>query len=557
MTGGFLSDDSEVTVMLEWEDATVYQGIAAVADQHPNQTALIFENDRTSYAELIAESKALAQTLADFGVGTGDRIAVWLSNRPEWITTQLAASYLGAAVVAVNTRYRTHELEYMLNDSGSKVLITEESFLGNNYLEMLSEITPEIREEDPESFSSESTTALDHVVALEDSPDFPAIRNYGDVVDRNRDRDDISPAEDPNVPATVFYTSGTTSDPKGCLQSNRSLLNHSYNVGDHFGISADDVALGVLPFCGVWGYNMFMSGLTHGIPLVVQTHFDAKRTIELIENQGVTYMSALATMLLRMKRHDDFDPERVASMERGATGFITMGYDEGIFEDLEEAFGFPLVQPYGLSEGNSQIFAGDPMDSLAQRKKVGGPPIHSDLEIRIADPETNQTLSPGEEGEICLRGYNVMNEYHNKPHQTDDSVDEDGWFHTGDLGVRDEQGYFYYQSRLDDALRVRGFLVTPRDIETVIDEHPAVDLSQVVGAPHPRHGQVPVAFVKRADAQLDEAELRTFLEDHVADYKVPEDVEFVEQFPRSEGPHGEKIQKTQLRDRVSDRYQAQ
>ncbi|WP_254533847.1 class I adenylate-forming enzyme family protein [Natrinema gelatinilyticum] len=540
--------------MLEWDDATVYQGIAAVADRRPDRTALVFDGDRTSYAELIAESQALAHALADVGVSAGDRIAVWLSNRPEWITTQLAASYLGAAVVAVNTRYRTHELAYMVDDSDCKLLLTEETFLGNDHLNMLSEVVPEIRENDPVSFSSEHDGALNHVVALESHPNYPAVRRYEEFVDGGRNDDERPPADDPTVPAAVFYTSGTTSDPKGCLQSNRSLLNHSYNVGTFFDISADDVALGVLPFCGIWGYNMFLSALAHGIPLVVQTHFDAERTIELVESHEVTYMSALATMLLRMVRHDSFDPERVGSMERGATGFITMGYDEAVFEDLEEAFGFPLVQPYGLSEGNSQIFIGDPTDSITQRKKVGGPPIHSDLELRIVNPKTGETLPPGTEGEICLRGYNVMNEYHEKPEKTAENVDDDGWFHTGDLGVRDEQGYFYYKSRLDDALRVRGFLVTPHDIETVIDEHPGVERSQVVGAPHPRHGQVPVAFVKRSETDLEVGDLRTFLEDRVADYKVPEDVEFVDEFPRSEGPHGEKIQKIELRDRVAARY---
>ncbi|WP_254525848.1 class I adenylate-forming enzyme family protein [Natrinema caseinilyticum] len=543
--------------MLEWDDATVYQGIAAIADRRPDQTALVFEGDRTSYAELIAESDALAHALADAGVSAGDRIAVWLSNRPEWITTQLAASSLGAAVVAVNTRYRTHELAYMLDDSGCKLLLTEETFLGADHLNMLSEVVPEISESDPESFSTERDGALNHVVALESHPDYPAVRSYEAFVDGGRRGEVGPPADDPTAPAAVFYTSGTTSDPKGCLQSNRSLLNHSYNVGEFFDISADDVALGVLPFCGIWGYNMFLSALAHGIPLVPQTHFDPERTIELVETHEVTYMSTLATMLLRMMRHDSFDPERVASMECGATGFVTMGYDETVFEELEEAFGFPLVQPYGLSEGNSQIFVGDPSAPAAQRKRVGGPPIHPDIEVRIADPETNETLPPGEDGEICLRGYNLMNEYHDKPEKTAECIDEGGWFHTGDLGVRDGHGNFVYQSRLDDALRVRGFLVTPRDIETVVDDHPAVELSQVVGAPHPRHGQVPVAFVKRSEPDLEVDDLRTFLENRVADYKVPEDVEFVDEFPRSEGPHGEKIQKIELRDRVADRYRTE
>lgn len=540
--------------MLPWPDATIYEGIASVSDHDPDRTAIVFNGERRSYGTSLTESEALAHGLADLGVESGDRVAVWLGNRPSWVTAQLAASYLGAAVVAVNTRYRIHELEYMLEDSGCTVLITEGSFLGNDYLEMLADVVPEIRETDPPSFDPDSVPTLQAVVTLQDHPDYPAVREYDDILERGVGREDVPPVDDPEAPTAVFYTSGTTSDPKGCLQSNRSLLNHSHNVGTHLGVTDEDIALGVLPFCGVWGYNMFLSALTHGIPLVIQTHFDAGRTIQLIEEHEITYMSALATMLHRIKDHDAFAPERVATLERGATGFITTGYDEETFEALEKAFGFPLVQPYGLSEGNSQIFVGDPDDLQAQRKNVGGPTIHPQAHVRIADPETGETLAPGEKGEILLRGYNVMNEYHGKPGKTGEVFDDDGWLHTGDLGRRDEQGDVYYESRLDDALRVRGFLVTPRDIESVIDDHPQVEGSQVVGAPHPRHGQLPVAFVKRTDPDLEEADLRAFLENDVADYKIPEDVEFVEAFPRTDGPHGPKIRKTALQNRVDDRY---
>jgi fatty-acyl-CoA synthase len=207
------------------------------------------------------------------------------------------------------------------------------------------------------------------------------------------------------------------------------------------------------------------------------------------------------------------------------------------------------------------VFVGDPDDPLEQRERVGGPPVHPDAEVRVVDPETGEELPAGEEGELCLRGYNVMNGYHDKPEQTAAAVDDGGWLHTGDLGVRDEAGYFYYRSRLDDALRVRGFLVTPRDIEAALNGQPGVDQAQVVGASHPRHGQVPVAFVIRADGSdgddgdLDAATLRESLAAEVADYKVPEDIEFVEEFPRTEGPHGAKVRKGELRERVADRYQ--
>ena len=549
---------------MRWPDATLYEGLREVADRNPDATALHFRGERTTYAELLAESRALARGLADLGVGAGDRVAVWLGNRPEWVTTQLAVSRLGAAAVAVNTRYRTHELAYMLRDSGASVLVTEESFLGNDYLEMLAEVAPEVREDLPDEFDPGSVP-LEAVVGLSTDPDFPAVRGYGAVLDRDRELapsvDALDPTTDPEAPVTVFYTSGTTSDPKGCLQSSRSVLNHSYNVGSYLGLGSDDVALGVLPFCGVWGFNTMLSALSRGIPLVVETHFEPERTLDLIETHGVTYCNAQAVMFDRMRRTEAFDPERVATLRRGVTAFLTMGVDGEVLEELEAAFGFPLVQPYGISEGNSMVFVGDPDDPLEQRERVGGPPVHPDAEVRVVDPETGEGLPAGEEGELCLRGYNVMNGYHDKPEQTAAAVDDEGWLHTGDLGVRDEAGYFYYRSRLDDALRVRGFLVTPRDIEAALNGQPGVDQAQVVGASHPRHGQVPVAFVIRADGSdgddgdLDAATLRESLAAEVADYKVPEDIEFVEEFPRTEGPHGAKVRKGELRERVADRYQ--
>jgi fatty-acyl-CoA synthase len=546
--------------MLHWPEATIYEALSDVAAKRPDADALRFEGERITYDELLAESRGLAGGLAELGVSPGDTVAVWLANRPEWITTQLASSYLGAAVVAVNTRYRTHELEYLLRDAECSVLLTERSFLNTDFLATLAEVVPEIREESPMEFAPELIPSLDAVVALESAREFSAVRPYEDVIAggetaTGEDLDRPEPATDPTAPACVFYTSGTTSDPKGCPQTNRSLLNHSHQVGVHLEVEREDVALGALPFPGVWGHNAFLSALAHGIPLVIQTHFEAGKTLRLVEDQEVTYYSALATMHRRLIDHADFAPERVDSLECGAVGFLSMGYDEAVFERLEAALGFPLVQPYGLSEANSQVVVGDPEDPIERRKRVGGPLIHPEEEnAKVVDPETGAERPPGEEGELCLRGYNVIDEYLGKPEATAGAF-EGNWLHTGDLAVRDEAGYLYFRSRLDDALRVRGFLLAPRDIEVVLDDHPAVKGSQVVDAPHPRHGQVPVAFVEPADSSpVDEATLADFLAGRIADYKLPAAFEFVDTFPRAEGPHGAKVRKDELRERVADRF---
>ncbi len=543
--------------MLAWPDETVYEGIASVAADRPDRRAVVFEGTEWTYDDLLAESRVLAAGLAELGVSDGDVVAVWLGNRPEWIACQLATSMLGAATVAVNTRYRTHELEYMLADSGASVLVTEDALLGRDYHEMLETAVPEVADASPDAFDPDSIPTLEAVVSLEPSAELPALRGYDAVLARGRARgsDDLEPATDPEAPAAIFYTSGTTSDPKGCLQSSRSLLNHSAHVADHLGVDGDDVGVATLPFCGIWGYNTLFSVLATGGTLVAQTHFDPGETVRLVDEYDATYLTGLGVMFERLLEDEAFDASRVETVERGVVGFISKGFDEALFERIEATFGFPVVQPYGLSEANSQIFVGDPDDPAERRKRVGGPPIHPEIEATIVDPETREELPAGEEGELAIRGYPLADGYLGKPEATAEAFDEDGWFYTSDLAEIDADGYVYYRSRLDDALRVRGFLVAPREIGAAVEAHPAVDACEVVGAPHPRHGEVPVAFVVPADGDVPADDLEAFLEARVADYKVPEAAEVVEEFPTTEGPNGEKVQKNVLRERVRDRFE--
>lgn len=536
--------------MLEWPDSTLYEVVSAIADRQPDETALRFEDAVVSYDTLRERALSFAEGLADRGIGHGDTVAVWLANRPEWIIAQSGASYLGASVVAVNTRYRKHELAYMLKDSGAGALVLEESFLGRDYLEMLSDLVPSIKTAAPDSFNPDRFPELTTVVSVDPVSEYRAVEGFEEVsVDPPADPD---PAGDGTTPVAIFYTSGTTGDPKGCVHDNRSVLNHSYNISSYLGINDEDVGLGAVPFCGSYGYNVWLSCLAHGVPLVVQTHFDPETTVELIDRHDVTYFSATAQIYSRTIDADNFAPERVETLRRGAM-FFANGYNEPDFERIESNVDFPVCQPYGLSEANTQIFVGNPEAPKAQRKEVGGPLIHEDIQAKIVDTETREELPPGERGELALRGYNVMQEYLGKPDATDEVIDNEGWFYTGDLCERDDQDRFYYHSRLDDALRVRGFLVSPAEIEAAIEEHDAVMEAQVVGAPHPRHGQVPVAFVM-ADG-IDGDDVIAYLGDRIADYKIPEDVEVVDEFPRTDGPHGAKIRKDTLRDRVSDRYE--
>jgi fatty-acyl-CoA synthase len=537
-----------------WQDATIYEGLVAVADREPDRTALVWRGRETSYRDLVARSRRLAAGLVALGVGEGDTVAVWLRNRPAWLEAQLATSLLGAAVVAVNTRYRTHELEYLLDDAAVSVLLTESSFLGTDYVAVVASLVPALGTDvGDRPLESSAFPELAHVVAVDGADGYPGVRDYGALLDRDPTAAP-APVDDAAAPACVFYTSGTTSDPKGCPQTNRSLLEHSYKVGEHFDLGADDVGLSALPLCGVMGHNAALSALAHGIPLVIQGHFDAEATLDLIEARDVTYFSAIGSMYERLVEADAFAPDRVASLEKGAVAFVN-GLDEAVFERVEDAVGFPLVQPYGLSEGNSQIFVGDPDAPLEARLRVGGPLVYPEAEAaRVVDPATGDPVAPGEQGELQLRGVNVIDAYLGKPDETAAALDADGWFATGDLAATDGDGTFYYRARMDDALRVRGFLVAPPEIEAAMQAHPDVESAEVVGVSHDRHGEVPVAFVIGAEG-IQAAAIRDFLEGRLADYKVPAAVYPVEAFPRTEGPHGRKVRKGVLRERAAQRFQ--
>lgn len=532
--------------MLPFPDRTLYQGIADVADRRPDGVAIIDGTERVTFQDLVTRSRRLAGGLASLGVEPGETIAIWLSNGVEWVQSQLAASYLGAAAVAVNTRYRTDELAYMLDDADCAVLVTETAFLDTDYLAMLADVVPSVRTAAPESFSP-TDLALEAVVAVDEAPEFEAVQQFEAVV--GADTPPVEPADDPTAPVAVFYTSGTTGDPKGCLQSSRSVLNHSALSARHLGVTGTDVVLGALPFPGVWGFNTWLGTLAQGATLVVQSHFEPEEATRLVRDHQITTLSGMAVMFTRML--DARSMTWAESLERGVICFLTLSYDPDTFEWIEEAVGFPLVQPYGLSEGNSQIFVGRRDVPLAVRKRVGGPLVSAAQEAKIVDPETGDRRAEGEAGELCLRGYNIMNGYLGKPAATADAIDQDGWLHTGDLCSRDGD-ILEYHARLDDALRVRGFLVTPREIEVAIDDVVGVEQTQVVGAPHSRHGQVPVAFVRRSDTAVSADDIRGDLEGRLADYKIPAAVSFVESFPRTESPHGDKVQKHTLRERAQE-----
>lgn len=518
-------------------------------------TAIRFDGGDRSFAELDANGSAFAAGLAALGHEHGEPGAIWLPNRPEWFEAYLGFAGVGAPVVTVNTRYRTHELEYMLEDSGTTTLVLQGTLLNRDFLEMLREVCPAVDEAAPGELSDANDRALERVVVLDPDgdADVPSgAYTFREVLERGREAPSAAAdvAVSPSDPATVFYTSGTTSQPKGVLHDHVSTVNHPIVMADWLRVTPEDTALGVIPVCGVAGFDFSWSTLLAGGTLVLHESFDPEAAARAIEEEEVTYIAAVGEMYEAMMGTD----RDLTSLERGSAWLV----DRDDLDAIESRCEFPVNQPYGLSEGHSHMCL-SPFDApREERHSPGGPPVHEDIEIEIRDPATGEDVGTDEPGELYLRGYVRMMEYLNKPERTAEDIDEDGWLATGDMCEIDGEGRMTYHSRIEDMLRLRGFRVAPQEVESAIQAHEAVDLAQVVGVPRGDGEEVAVAFVRLVDgASVTESELAEFMNERVADYKVPSRFEFVDSFPTTESPNGVKIQRAELVERADDLVEAE
>lgn len=539
----WVKEASNLERMLRWPNHVFPEAMADVASSREDATALIYNGYGTTYEELLDEARRLARGLADIGHAHGEPLAIWLPNRPAWIVSYLAGTMLGAPVIGVNTRYREGELGHLIGDSGATTLILQPTFLDRDYLSTLGNVVPS-----GDADGDDDSDLERFVVVDADGADLPTNATAFDAVTaRGRDAPALDRAVEPSDPCTVFYTSGTTSRAKGVVHDHVSSANHPRAIAEWFGVTDDDTGLALLPICGSGGWDYAWSVLLAGGRLVLHSRFDAAAAATAIEEHGVTYLIALGEMyegMLSTKRD-------LTSLERGSAFFRT---GEALMRRIEERCGFPVIEPYGLSEAHSHICMSRPDAPFDDRIGKGGPPIDEGIEVSVHDPDTGEPLEAGSHGELCVRGYSRMDRYlHDDSGEASDLTAE-GWLRTGDLGTVDQDGRLWYESRLDDALRLRGFLVAPSEIEATLESRPDVAEAHVVGVATDDGEEVPVAFVRATpDAATPSTDSITeFLYSQLADYKVPVRIEFVDEFPVTESANGPKVRKTELSDRAAN-----
>jgi fatty-acyl-CoA synthase len=347
----------------------------------------------------------------------------------------------------------------------------------------------------------------------------------------------------------MLYTSGTTSKPKGVMLSQKTVIYHSYNAGTYLGINSGDIVLGALPFCGIFGFNTLFMALSHGVPIVPVDRYQSEQILTLIENHKCTIFNGVDGMFTPLKNSNNYD---VSSIRIGAVAIFTSSNKEFIQNVALTFENMVVVQPYGMTEVGSLVFVGEPSNSLEKRSLAGGFLVSPEIQVDIINSETEDVLPFGAEGEITIKGYNVMQGYYDNAEKTNEVFTRDGKFKTGDLGIKYEDGSIIYKGRIAEAFRLKGFLVSPKEIEDYLCQLEEVHIAQVVHVEHKGKASL-VAFLKLHDGlEISEERVNNFCNKGLADFKRPRTIYQVTEFPRTAGSNGEKIQKNKLKELALD-----
>ena len=509
--------------------------------------ALYYEGARWSFEQLKEDVDRAARGLIELGVQPGDKVALWLPNRPEWIHVLFAAVKIGAVLVPVNTRFRTVDLEYVVRQSDSSTLISVDRSGPVAYLEMVRELCPEIESDSPNELRTERFPELRRVVVVGEQS-YPGVIGWAEVLSR---AEKVPPAAlelrqsavDPDGAAVVMYTSGTTGFPKGVVH-NHNIQRNVSDQANRMGMTAKDVVLMYLPLFHAFGLyeGPLMSTLT-GARIVLTTLFDPKEALKLVEGERVTVLHGFDTHFHGLTAHPDCQTTDRSSLRTGILA-VGMASSEPAARRAQREL-CPTITGWGMTEvgvAASMSFLDTPEDD---RCLGSGYPLPGH-EFKVIDPDRGRRLPSGNMGELCVRSYAMMLEYYKKPEETARAIDPDGWLHTGDVATIRDDGFIRFHGRYKELLKVGGENVDPVEVEAFLLRHPAVNAAQVIGIPDELLSEVACAcVVLNSGHKVSGEELIEYCRGKLASFKLPRHVLFMPEYPMT--PSG-KVQKYKLRE---------
>jgi len=453
---------------------TICENLRKIVEKYGDQEALVvnYQNYRATYQEFWEQIELVAKSLLAFGIEKGDRVGIWSPNRYEWVLIQYATARIGAILVNINPAYRTSELEFALNQSQVNFLFASRAFRKTNYLEMLELVKPQCP-------SVRQIVIIDH--------EWQEFIEAGKVIGQSTVEKAAAELQFDD-PINIQYTSGTTGFPKGATLSHHNILNNGFFIGETLHYTERDRVCIPVPFYHCFG--MVLGNLactTHGSTMVIPGEaFDPEVVLQTVENEKCTSLYGVPTMFIAELDQPNFKKYNYSTLRTGIMAGSPCPVE--VMKKVQSQMNMAEVTIcYGMTETSPVSTQSHTDDELEKRVSTVGR-VHPHQEIKIIDPNTQQILPRGEQGELCTRGYSVMLGYWNSEDSTREVIDAAGWMHTGDLAIMDEEGYINIVGRIKDVIVRGGENISPREIEEFIYSHPKISDVQVIGVPSVKYG---------------------------------------------------------------------
>ncbi|HPN31008.1 MAG TPA: AMP-binding protein [bacterium] len=538
---------------------TLGQLLDKQAKEYPDTEAIVFadRNFRLTYRQFKNEADKLAKGLIAVGVKKGNHVAVWAQNVPHWIIFMFAIAKIGAVMLTINTGYKSRELEYVLKQSDSTVLALTDGLKQNDFLEIVYGLVPELKSQPRGYLKSKNFPFLQKVVFIGQEKhrgmyNLNEITALGESIVSDEEFEQRQKSLNPDDVVNMQYTSGTTGFPKGVMLTHINILNNGYWLGENMKYTHKDRLCLPVPLFHCFGCVLgVMAVTTHASTIIPLETFNPLMALATVQKERCTAIYGVPTMFISELNLPMFDMFDLKSLRTGimAGSVCPVSVMKDVITKMNCS---ELTIVYGLTEASPGITQSSVFDSAEIRASTVGKKLPG-VEVKIINPETLEELGDNQEGELCCRGYNVMKGYYNKPEETAKAFLKDGWLRTGDLAVRDSNGYFKITGRHKDIIIRGGENISPKEIEDLIYKMDGVKDVQVVAAPSKKYGEEVAAFIiKKENADITESDVKDYCKDKISRFKVPHYIAFIEAFPQTASG---KIQKYKLREMCSQLFQ--
>lgn len=521
------------------------------AAETPDHDFIVYpdRNLRFSYKEFNERVDALAKGFLSIGVTHGSKVGVWGKNVPDWLTIFFATARIGAVLVTVNTNYKSAELEYIMQNADIHTMCMVNGYRDSDYVQIIDGLVPELKLSKRGNLHSERFPELRNIVyigqekirGMYNTSELITIGKYSD----NAALEAAKAKTDCHQVVNMQYTSGTTGFPKGVMLSHHNILNNGYTVGECMHFTPEDKVLTCVPLFHCFGAVLSLCAvITHGATMVMVEDFDPLTVLASIHKERATALYGVPTMFIAELNHPMFDLFDLSSLRTGIMAGAPCPI-ETMKQVMEKMYCKDIISVYGLTETSPGMTASRVTDSVEIRATTVGKAFPG-VDVKVLNPETNEECPVGTPGEMCCKGYNIMKGYYKNEEATKAIIDENGYLHSGDLGVMDENGYFRITGRIKEMIIRGGENIYPREIENFLYKMPQIEGVEVVGIPSPKYGEEVGAFIKvKTGNTLTEEEVKMYCRGQIARYKIPKYIFFVDGFPMTASG---KIQKYKLKD---------